>query len=83
MIIRIKKMCLQDGFTKKNLKKWHIQIKIDWEHPGVRILILPRNLHLEGTFDICYIVSETGEHVGILTSAYKEWGGYITAVSEP
>lgn len=83
MVIRVKKMCLQDGFTKKRLKRWHIQIKRDWEHWGVRILILPRNLYLKGTYDMCEIVTETGEFVGYLQDAYKEWGGYITAVQEP
>ena len=83
MIIRVKNMCLQDGFTKKRLKGWHIKIKRDWEHLGVRILILPHNLHLVGAYNLCDIVTETGEVVGYLQDAHKEWGGYIGAVQEP
>lgn len=81
MEIRVKKMCLQDGFTKKFLKQWGVKIKRDRKFRQVRILILPHYMHLiKSSLGIYFIVTDTGRHLGDIFSPFELDGGLLTFV---
>ena len=80
MEIRVKKMCLQDGFTKKILKQWGVKIKRDYKHKvsQVKILILPNNMRLAKSSLGCYrIVTITGRNLGHIYGPFELDGGLL------
>lgn len=84
MQIRVQKMCLQDGFTKKYLKRWKVKIKRDYVHKvrQVRILILPDNMKLVEVLTAgCYrIDTTTGRNLGNIINPFELDGGLLTFV---
>lgn len=81
MEIRVKKMCLNDGFTKKCLKESKVKIKRDYVHKvrQVRILILPDNVKLVKT-SLCYYMIDktTGKYLGHIMDPFDLNGGLLT-----
>lgn len=81
MEIRVKKMCLQNGITKKLLKQWGVKIKRDriFRQRQVRILIFPPYMHLtESSIGVYFIVTDTGRHLGHIFSPFELDGGLLT-----
>lgn len=83
MEIRVQKMCLDDGFTKKYLKMWKVKIKRDYVHKvrQVRILTLPDNMKLVKVWPGYYrIYTTTGRNLGNIINPFELDGGLLTFV---
>lgn len=81
--IRVKKICLQDGITKKNLKQCGVKIKKDKKYKlrNVRVLIFPNYIYLEHAFqDVYFIFAKNGKDLGHIYDPFDVFGGLITFV---
>lgn len=81
MEIRVKKMCLQDGFTKKLLEQQGVKIQRDYKHNvrQVRILILPTNMQvIKSSIGFYFIETDKGRNLGHIFDPFELDGGLLT-----
>lgn len=45
MKIRVKKVCLADADTRKNIRRWHIKIRRVFLRPNLRVLKFPKSMY--------------------------------------
>lgn len=78
MEIRVKKACLF-GYTKRELKRWGIKIRRDWDYMGVRILTLPPHITLvRSSIGFYFIRTQSGRNLGHIFSPFELDGGHLT-----
>lgn len=80
MELRVKKECLENGRTKKDLKALGVKIKVAADNNDVKVLTLPKTIRMTSkeSKPNVYYLHEGKRKLGKITNPFDFEGGLLT-----